>query len=138
MNKLKWLLTKQGEIIDELSVFNGLPGIVNRLGRNREGAVIIGGLGGNWLVNETTQDWQVYHGEQITWTTPATDREVPMHLRKAVLTHANNHLISWERLLLDFHSGRLFGSVGIMIADIAALLLLLLSATGIFLWLRKA
>ena len=136
-NKL-WILTKQGEIVEELSIFNGLPNLINKIGRNRDGALIVGGLNGDWLVDETAQDWQVYRRGSIVWTTPATDSELPMSMREVILVHANNHLISWERLLLDFHSGRLFGNIGVVIADIAALLLVFLSATGVFLWLRRA
>ena len=135
-NKL-WLLSKQGEIIEELSIVNGLPTIAKKIGRDREGSVILGGLAGNWVVDENLRDWQVYHGDRITWATPVNSLEVPMHLKEAVLAHANNHLINWQRVLLDFHSGRLFGNVGIIIADIAALLLLFLSATGVFLWIRR-
>lgn len=45
--------------------------------------------------------------------------------------------ISWERLLLDLHSGRLFGAVGVVLMDLAALALVLLAFTGCWVWLRK-
>ena len=136
-NKL-WLLSQRGEIVDRLSVLNGLPSVMRRIGYNREGAIIIGGLRNNWQVDKYLQDWQVYSGEQITWSAPVDGTEVPMYLKETIITHANNHLISWERALLDFHSGRLFGTAGIIIADFVALLLLFLSATGVFLWLKRA
>ena len=132
------LLLEQGEIIDELSAINGLPALVNKIGYNREGDIIIGGLGSNWLVDEDMQNWQAYRGTQPTWATPADSLQMPVHLREAVLVHANNHLINWQRLLLDFHSGRLFGTAGVVIADIASLLLLFLATTGAFLWFRRA
>ena len=135
-NKL-WLLSQRGEIVDRLSVLNGLPSVMRRIGYNREGVIIIGDLRNNWQVDKYLQDWQVYSGEQITWSAPVDSTEVPMYLRETIITHANNHLISWERTLLDFHSGRLFGTVGVIIADFAALLLLFLSATGVFLWLKR-
>lgn len=135
-NKL-WMLSKQGEIADEFSVLNGLPAIVNKVGYNQSGAIVVGSLRNNWLVNENIRDWQIYHDEQIRWTTPVVASEVPIHLKETVLAHANDHLVNWERVLLDFHSGRLFGTAGIVIVDIVALLLLFLSATGIFLWLRR-
>ena len=136
-NKL-WLLSKQGEIVDELSVINGLPALVNKIGYNREGDIIIGGLGSNWLVDEDMQNWRTYRGAQPTWAMPADSLQMSVHLRETVLAHANNHLINWQRLLLDFHSGRLFGTAGVVIADIASLFLLFLAATGAFLWFRRA
>jgi len=45
--------------------------------------------------------------------------------------------ISLERFLLDAHSGRFFGKYGVYVIDIAALLLLILSITGIWLWATR-
>lgn len=135
-NKL-WVLSKQGEIIDELSFLGGLPDIATKIGRNHEGAIVIGGLRNDWLINEDIRDWQVYRRTQVSWALPARNLNMPKHIKESVLVHVNNHLINWERVFLDFHSGRLFGIVGVVIADMAALLLLFLSATGIFLWIKR-
>ncbi len=136
-NKL-WLLSQSGEIVDRLSVLSGLPTVMRRIGYNQEGTIIIGSSRNNWLVDEYMQDWEIYSGSQIKWSAPVTSAEVPADLKEMIIVHANNHLVSWERALLDFHSGRLFGTVGVIIADFVALLLLFLSATGVFLWLKKA
>jgi len=45
--------------------------------------------------------------------------------------------LSWERFLLDLHSGRVFGVMGVMLMDLAAIGLMLLSVTGFWLWQRK-
>jgi uncharacterized iron-regulated membrane protein len=42
-----------------------------------------------------------------------------------------------ERLLLDLHSGRIFGAAGPWIFDIAALLLILLSLSGTWIWIKR-
>ena len=136
-NKL-WLLSQRGEIVDRLSVLSGLPTVMRRIGYNQEGTIIIGGLQNDWLVDEYLQDWQIYSGSQTTWSAPTDSAEVPTDLQETIIVHANNHLVSWERALLDFHSGRLFGTAGVIIADFAALLLLFLSATGVFLWFKRA
>ncbi|MBL1432554.1 MAG: hypothetical protein COB94_003805 [Gammaproteobacteria bacterium] len=46
--------------------------------------------------------------------------------------------ISWERMLLDLHSGRVFGRYGIYVMDFAAIGLLVLSCTGLWIWLRHS
>ena len=132
-----WLLTQRDEIVDRLSVLSGLPTVMRRIGYNQAGTIVIGGSRNNWLVDEYLQDWQVYSGSQITWSAPVNSAKVPTDLKETIIVHANNHLVSWERTLLDFHSGRLFGTVGVVIADFVALLLLFLSATGVFLWLKR-
>lgn len=44
--------------------------------------------------------------------------------------------VSYERVLLDLHSGRLFGAFGVWIVDAAALCVLVLALTGVFMWFR--
>lgn len=45
--------------------------------------------------------------------------------------------INLERVLLDFHSGRILPTVGRYVADLTALALLYMSFTGIWLWARR-
>lgn len=44
--------------------------------------------------------------------------------------------LSVERVLLDLHSGRLFGAFGVLLFDLAALVLVLQVVTGLMLWRR--
>ena len=44
--------------------------------------------------------------------------------------------LSWERLLQDLHSGRLFGDLGRWLMDLAALVLVLLGLSGVIMWWR--
>ena len=46
-------------------------------------------------------------------------------------------LISWERLLLDIHSGRVLGSLGVVLVDLMALLFMLMAASGVWIWSRR-
>ncbi|HEY9134431.1 MAG TPA: PepSY-associated TM helix domain-containing protein, partial [Pseudomonadales bacterium] len=48
-----------------------------------------------------------------------------------------DHSITWERVLLDLHSGRFFGQAGILFVDLLALMFCMLSITGAWLWLRR-
>jgi hypothetical protein len=44
---------------------------------------------------------------------------------------------SWERVLLDLHSGRLFGDIGVWVVDLAAIALLLIALSGVWVWVTK-
>jgi len=137
-----WLLSGRGEILDEFSFGNGLPDIVQNIGGDGDGGIVIRGLRGNWFTAGSAADgalpeWRPYAGRQPAWAMPNPAAGAPPALRQQALAHARGHSISWERLLADLHSGRLFGVVGIIVADLAALLLLLLAATGLFLWSRR-
>ncbi len=135
-NKLL-LLSKQGEVMDKLSALEGLPGLVTRIGKDTKGGVVIGGLHNNWQAGEDLLEWRLHDQTRVNWSGEGETPQVPARLQAAVFSHARNHLITWERLLTDLHSGRLFGKVGVVIADLAALLLVFLSATGVVLWLGR-
>ena len=45
--------------------------------------------------------------------------------------------ISIETLILDLHSGRFFGSAGVLFIDIVGLLLCILSITGLWAWVNN-
>jgi hypothetical protein len=42
--------------------------------------------------------------------------------------------LSWERVLLDLHSGRLGGRLGVWLMDFAGLMLCLLGLSGVTMW----
>lgn len=46
--------------------------------------------------------------------------------------------ISLERMLLDAHSGRLFGSLGVLVVDFFALAFVLLGFSGLWIFLKKS
>lgn len=48
-----------------------------------------------------------------------------------------DHSITWERVLLDLHSGRFFGRLGVLFVDLLAFMFFILSITGAWLWLRR-
>ncbi len=57
----------------------------------------------------------------------------------SVLDHAQqtNRTISLQKVVLDLHSGRFFGELGVYIVDAAAVILLLLSLSGFWIWYSR-
>jgi len=53
------------------------------------------------------------------------------------LSPARNQTISWQRVVLDMHSGRWFGPLGPWIVDLAALVLLFLACSGFWIWYSR-
>jgi hypothetical protein len=45
--------------------------------------------------------------------------------------------VSWHKLILDFHSGRVFGTVGKYASDLLALAFILMAITGLMIWTRR-
>ena len=130
------LLSKQGQVLESLSLLQGLPETAMRLGI-AEGALVLGGAHSIWRASASALQWHpLPPSTAVTWSQAASGEGLPIELQRSVLAHASAHLITWERLLADMHSGRLFGAVGVWLADLAAVLLLLLAATGAVLWFK--
>ena len=53
-----------------------------------------------------------------------------------VVAAYRGEVLSLQRLLLDMHSGRFFGSKGVWVYDLLALLVFLLAGSGLVLWIR--
>ena len=135
-NQILWLLSQQGERLDKLTISNGLPGIIGRLGCISEQRLVISGTYQSWRASEDFYRWQPYNEvEGVTWSEPSFN--LPTAMRNNVLDHAQSYSVTWERLLFDLHSGRIFGLFGVLIVDLATILLLLVAITGILLWTKR-
>ncbi|MFA5941970.1 MAG: PepSY domain-containing protein [Sinimarinibacterium sp.] len=61
---------------------------------------------------------------------------LPGALAAQIRADARARSITWERVLLDLHSGRLPGRAGVLIADLVALAMIGLALSGLGLWVR--
>ena len=122
------LLTPDGERIDALGAATGLPVPVGGLAAlGDEALVLAGGL------------WQRFDADAMALS-PAGG-EAPQKIRpgtppQALLEELGRAAgwLHWERFLLDLHSGRLFGSVGVLVVDVGGVLSLLLALSGVLMW----
>lgn len=62
---------------------------------------------------------------------------LPPHLKQWLAQQPPAYAPTWERVLLDAHSGRLLGSLGVLIVDLTAIILLFSSLSGLWMWYRK-
>ncbi|MDF1644822.1 MAG: PepSY-associated TM helix domain-containing protein [Pseudomonadales bacterium] len=132
-----FVLDESGQVEEKLDALFGLPVPINGLSKNDSNEVLI-------RVGIDKSSSQVYklNLEMAQWAivTPVGQYEwpsllaIPSDLQAALLSDYRGTDISWERVLLDLHSGRLFGSVGNWLMDIVAVLILLLASSGLRLW----
>jgi len=72
--------------------------------------------------------------ENVTWSeTMPLNNEQQQRLGAA----ATGQVITWERVLVDLHSGRILPYAGRYLFDLTALCLLYLCMSGVFLWFRR-
>ena len=127
------LLTPEGELIEELGAAQGAPTDVEALGL-LEGRAAARTAEGVYLGDAELFTWETHEGAGVEWAAAAPP---PADLREELARAHRGAGLSMERVLLDLHSGRLFGAYGVMLMDAAALLMLLLAVTGVWHWARR-
>ena len=123
-----WMLDARQQLVDQLRA----PAPIEALGLSRNG-VVIDTLGGTFGSDRSLLDWEpADDAVDVAWAESATLDAPTLHsLEQAYVAE----ILTWERLLLDIHSGRALGAAGPYLVDLAALLLLALAVTG--LWLLR-
>ena len=124
------LLSYEGEFIERLSTSISFSDI-QRLGMKYKRPVIETSEPLYYMADEHILDWDAIINEDIKWTEEysLTDGE----LEQLLITYRGNGL-KLERVILDLHSGRIFGGYGVYLMDAAAIALLWLSVSGLWVW----
>lgn len=124
------LLSFDGELIERVSTSVSFSDI-QRLGTKYQRPVIETSEPLYYMADEHILDWDVISDEDIQWTEQysLTDDEY----KKLLVAYRGNGL-KLERVILDLHSGRIFGSYGVYLMDAAAIALLWLSLSGLWVW----
>ena len=87
-----------------------------------------------WKGDTDLTGWSEFKGVHPKWVAPSITLPA---LRHVIEAHDMSRQTSLERFLLDMHSGRFFGKYGVYVIDAASVLLLILSITGIWLWVTR-
>ncbi len=124
------LLAFDGEFIERLSTSISFSNI-QRLGIKYKRPVIETSEPLYYMADEHILDWDVITNEDIVWTErySLTAEEY----ENLLIAYRGNGL-KLERVILDLHSGRIFGRYGVYVMDAAAIALLWLSLSGLWVW----
>lgn len=123
------LLTLAGERIETVEVQYQ----VSALGLAGNNDIIIAGEQNHYRSADALLSWQISNDNAVNWAKPG---RLPESLAEPIKNHARRATLPYERVMLDLHSGRLFGKAGVFIVDLAGILLILLSVSGSWMWLR--
>lgn len=84
-----------------------------------------------YMADEHIIDWDIIVNEGVSWS-----ESVPVSAtqRQTLLQAFRGNGLTLERVLLDLHSGRIFGRFGPYLMDAAAIALLWLSLSGLWVW----
>jgi hypothetical protein len=126
------LVTDSGELVEKIGAFYQLPVPLSAVG-------ICDGIpclqnGSNFYVLDVSElSWEsTTANEALLSQISVPPSALVEHWQQTYIGDA----ISLERLLLDIHSGRILGGIGVFIMDVSAILLCLLVISGVWLWLK--
>ena len=120
------LIEENGQLIEKIS---WQAGIISRLGHLKEAAYIQSG-GDTFSSSDGFLTWR-RSVEEPEWVVV---QKPPRVIEESVLLAFRGRGLPWERVLLDLHSGRIFGPWGSYVMDAAAVVLFLLVVSGIYNW----
>jgi hypothetical protein len=127
------MLTAAGDRVERLGREDGIPAGIRAVGLTGDGRVVLDAGDGIYRADSQLLAWERVNGEStgLRWSAPAApDPALLSDLRQDYLAN----ILTLERVILDLHSGRIFGRYGPWLMDAAALLLLVLAVTGVWVW----
>ena len=128
------LMTEEAELIETLGAQHGLPAQLTAISHG-EDSIWLRASAGSFLADlDALRFTPVEPFVVLEWESSFVPEAAETD---QLLSDYNANLISWERLLLDLHSGQLLGSFGRLVVDIMAVLFLFMAATGIWIWSRR-
>lgn len=115
-----------GEFIDSLP---SPQGQIRKVGLSDKSELAVVTDGGLFIASQDLLSWRGGDQESIRWS--------QRHLDRATVAPRAKHDISWERFLLDIHSGAFFGSIGRWLSRLAAVVMILLALSGFYTWFTR-
>lgn len=129
------LLTGDGELVERLGRQSGVPAGITEIGRSHDAQLVARASHGFYTADDGLLRWHHIEigNDQVSWS---RSEPVPAEQLAVLKQHYRGNIIPLERVLLDLHSGRIFGKAGPWVMDAAAVLLIALALTGTFIWIK--
>lgn len=125
------LLAENGDLIERVTA---LPVPITGIGITQDGRVAVALTPDLVFTSDAgLLEWRQVTDQPVVWAAPAL---IPDIIREQIMQGHRGAGLSAERIVLELHSGRIFGAYGPWLMDGAALAMLALAATGVSGWLR--
>jgi hypothetical protein len=126
------LVTADGELVERMTRASFPAGSIQRVGElSADGSVAFEMSEGLFVPEAEFLGWRALAADTepgVTWSQSAP---LPGDLKERILAVYRGSGVSVHRVILDLHSGRLFGSRGVILVDVAGICLLVLILTGL-------
>ncbi|MEC9363186.1 PepSY-associated TM helix domain-containing protein [Sinimarinibacterium flocculans] len=125
------MLTPDGGLYDELRSPILPVSNVRRIGQTEDGAIAVQDLDA-YQSGDSGDSWQPIDPLKVTWS---TTEAIPDPERELLMPYSRPS-VSLEHVLVDAHSGRLFGNFGAWVINFVGFAAIGLSISGIWMWWR--
>jgi len=129
------IVDQDGVLVEKMPWAYAESGLIESIGLLGSGTVLVKSGMKAWVTDNQLLQWLEIDPaiNHPAWSTSAKE---PAEIREAIVQHYQGSGLSMERLLLDLHSGRIFGRVGTLVYDGLALVVGFLAISGLVLWIR--
>jgi hypothetical protein len=129
------LIDRNGRLIERQAWDQPDAGSIDSIGLLAGGHVVVKTLGQIWIADTQLLRWKPVDDKTGSpeWSYSVT---IPVNIQQSISQQYVGNGLSLERVLLDLHSGRIFGSIGSLIYDLLALAVGFLAISGLVFWLR--
>lgn len=130
-----YIYNNQGELLDQLGVEAGVPEDIEALSIDND-MVVLKTASGYYQSDSDFFYWQAISPLlEPLWITAES---VSIQKEQRASLAYRSQFLTLERIILDAHSGRILGLFGVLFMDAVAILLILLSLSGVYIWIRYA
>ena len=128
LNNSLLLLSLQGELIEQTPL-----NAVEQIGLTHQQHIVIKSSKDIRISDDGLLSWHPYNKEQVLWSKIT---QAPESISHDLKTNFRSSILPLERVILDIHSGRFFGTAGVMIVDISGVFLIILALSGCAIWIK--
>lgn len=129
------LFDDDGNVVERLPWRSIASAPIESVGLHANSIVAVQSAGQIWLADAALLNWR-QDTEASTNPRWSHAEPSPEELQQSITKQYRGDGPTMERVLLDLHSGRIFGPVGVLVYDLLALALGFLSISGLLLWFR--
>ncbi len=122
------LLSLEGNLIEQTPLI-----AVEKIGLNNQQSIVIMSAGDITISDDGLLSWHPYNKDHEQWSKSS---RAPESITQDLKNKFQSSILPLERVLLDLHSGRFFGTAGVIIVDISGVFLIILALSGCAIWLK--
>ena len=129
------VLAADGEVLERLGSEAGLPAGLTASGVDAAGRLVLSTTNGLFAYDAALdQIAPLAAAAGVHWHATQTP---PAAIVEPLMNAWRGEGLPLERVVLDLHSGRLFGRPGVLIVNLASLALLFLACSGLVIWVQR-